>query len=163
MSTNNNLESTPARPAEYEVVAGPENYTGFSIGAIVTIVGSLIALASYPLMWWTVVDEPDAGITGFGSIKQPDAREIVFHSNKIHWAVLAGAIVLIIVAIARLLGKFNTEWVRGLAVAALAMVAGVVFAFIGTGEGFAVSTGVYVAVAGTVVALVGAALIYVKR
>ena len=150
--------TAPAAPQTEQ----PNEYTGFSYGAIALIVGSLIALAAYPLTWWVVTDDPEAGVTGFGQVKETATTMVTFESSKAHWGALAGAVVFLIIAGARLLGKYNHEWNRALIAGAIAMVVGAGFAYLG-GAGFSVSTGVYVVTLGAVVSLVGAVLVYLKR
>ncbi|GED96937.1 hypothetical protein [Gordonia crocea] len=144
-----------------QVESKPAVYQGFSIGAIVVLIGAVITLASYLLTWWEKADE-GVTVSGLGNVS-PHTYE--FHSGKLHWAALAGAIVLIIVAVARLIGKYTDEWQKATVFATAAALVGAGYAlFAPAGEGFSTTTGVYVVTAGAVIAAAGAALIaFAKR
>ncbi|MFT4201752.1 hypothetical protein [Gordonia sp. (in: high G+C Gram-positive bacteria)] len=142
----------------------PDDYRGFSIGAVVAIVGALITLAAYPMVWWVAKDDSDSWIKGIGTTHASPGSSIEFHSSKLHVAAGAGAVVLIIVAIARLIGKYDHEWNRATYVAGgVALVGALYSCFVPIGADFTTSTGVYVVLVGGILAAIGAALIAVAK
>ena len=142
----------------------PQNpYSGFSIGAIVALVGSVVTLAGYQLTWFYVGTDPDAKVSGFGSITNSDRTEVMFESTKIHWLALGTAVGLIIVGIARLLGNFTEQWKKIPLVLGPLGVASALFSLLTVDDGLKAGTGLFLTLAGTVIGLVGVLLIAVAK
>lgn len=133
-----------------------------TIGASLSLVGAVLVLIAYPLSWWKVTDGGDAQVTGFGQLRGADAQFYEFTAGYLHWAALAGAIVLLVVGLVGLLGRFTDVWARVTGVGAALVAVGAVFAYV-TAEGLTVTTGVFLVTAGAVIALAGTGLLMVRR
>ncbi|GAB17807.1 hypothetical protein GOEFS_039_00410 [Gordonia effusa NBRC 100432] len=128
-----------------------------------TIIGSILALASYPLVWYVAKIDDAATITGFGTTHSTDTLEVTYKSSKLHWAVAAAGIVLLIVGITRLIGKYTDAWKRPTLIVGAIGVAGAVASAVLVDGDFKLGTGVYLALVGAIVALAGGALIAVAK
>ncbi|MFW0791414.1 hypothetical protein [Gordonia sp. CPCC 205333] len=149
-------QGTPSVPAVAD-------YSGFSIGAVVTIVGSILALASYPLVWYVAKIDDAATITGFGTTHSTDTLEVTYQSSRLHWAVAAAGIVLLIVGFTRLIGKYSEAWKRPTLIVGAIGVAGAVASAVLVDGDFKLGIGVYLALVGTIVALAGGAIIALAK
>ncbi|NMO03862.1 hypothetical protein HH308_21855 [Gordonia sp. TBRC 11910] len=134
-------------------------FAGFSIGAVIALVGAILALASYPLVWYIAKDDNDATINGFGSTHSTASTEVTFESSKIHWAVLAAGIGMLIVVVARFIGRYSAEWVRPTFIIPVIGVAGAIVSAVFVDGAFKLGIGVYLAIVGSLLMLAGGVII----
>lgn len=137
------------------VQSGPANdgFGGFSIAAIGVIVGAVLSLASYPMVWYYITSDPSATVNGLGQVTVGNIYEVEFQSSKMHWAVGVTAAVLVGLAIWRLIGKFHAGLGRTAIVIAVIGALGGLFSTFVVADDFSADTGVYMALAGSLISL----------
>lgn len=135
--------------------------SGFSVGAVIAIVGALVVLASYFLTWYRVAADTTVTVNGWGQVSSPDYS---FESHRVHWLALAAAIGALVMGVMRLAGKYHDAWRRGAAAIILAALVGGGFAVGVVPTGADRGVGVVVLVIGALAIIVGAALVeFAKR
>lgn len=146
--------------AQRPAPAAENVYLGFSIGAVITAVGSLLALVAYPLVWWSSEDDASATITGFGSTS---TDRIVYESGKGHWLPLAAALVLLVLAGLRLAGRWQPTLNRAAVIIGVLGLLSALLAVFVVSEGFTPEIGAYLVLVGMIVALAGVVTIAVAK
>lgn len=137
------------------------NPTGFSIGAVLMIVGALAVLGSYLLTWYTVTADASITVSGLGQINSPDYR---LETNRLHWAAGAAALGALVIAIFRLLGRYGgAKWLPATIGVGLVGIFGTLFAVAVIPDGVERAGGLWVTLAGTIVMIVGLVLVSVAR
>ncbi|WP_026917573.1 hypothetical protein [Gordonia shandongensis] len=146
-------EQAPVQPEQ------DSGYTGFSIAAVGVIVGAVLTLVSYPLVWFYATADPDATVTGLGSVNSTDQVRIIFTSSRLHWLPGVVAVVLLVIAVLRLIGRYTAAFNKpSTIIGAVAVGASVLAAFL-VDEGFSAGIGAYLALVGSVVMLAAVAAV----
>ncbi|WOC11948.1 hypothetical protein [Gordonia sp. MP11Mi] len=138
-------------------------YTGFSIGAVATIVGAVLVLIGYPMVWFVAKLDEGATITGLGTTTSTSTFQVTAETGRLHWLAGIAMIVLIGLGVARLVGKYNENLKR---LTIILGVVGLLSAGISTltvGSDFKVGAGLYLALVGSIVALVGGIVMAVLK
>ncbi|WP_132992866.1 hypothetical protein [Gordonia zhaorongruii] len=153
-------QPAPVQPAGAQGRVGgtaeAENeYSGFSIGAVVAIVGAVLTLIAYPLEWFVVEADEGATINGLGQTTSTSTYEVVFEGSKLHWLAGAAAIGMIIAALARLIGKFDAKWEKLPIIFGGLAIVSAVLSIATIGDGFKAGIGLYLVVVGAVITLAG--------
>ncbi|MCF8607775.1 hypothetical protein L5I01_30915 [Gordonia sp. HY442] len=149
-----NHATQPVGESDYAPPA--DDYTGFSIGAVATIVGAVLVLISYPMVWFVAKLDDGATISGLGTTTSTPNFEVTVQTGRLHWVAGIAMIVLIGLGVARLLGKFGENLKR---VPVVLGVIGLLSAGISTlsvSDDFSIGAGLYLALVGSIIALVGA-------
>ncbi|MDR2279417.1 MAG: hypothetical protein LBE07_01035 [Gordonia sp. (in: high G+C Gram-positive bacteria)] len=151
-----NYSQQPVGQADYAPPAQTNEYTGFSVGAVVSIVGAVLVLISYPMVWMVAKADSGATVTGLGTKTSGEIYEITSASmGRLHWIAGIAMVVLIVVAVARLLGKFTDNMTRIPVIAGVFALLSAGFALLTVGSDFKAGSGLYLALVGAVVALAG--------
>ncbi len=152
-----NYTQQPVGANAYAPVSEPTNeFTGFSYGAVVAMLGAVLVLVSYPMVWLVAKADEGATVTGLGTKTSGSIYEITEVSmGRLHWLAGAAMIGLIVVAVMRLLGKFTENLKRAPIIFGVLALLSAGFAFISIGSDFKAGSGLYLALVGAVVALAG--------
>ena len=128
-------------------------YTGFSAGAVATLVGAVLVLVGYPMVWFVLRADEAATITGLGTTSTDD---VVFESSRLHWAAGCAALVLLVIAVVRLIGRYTVDWKRPTLIVGAVCLVGAVLSVLMISSDFRAGTGLYLSLAGAVIAVIGA-------
>ncbi|WP_336793984.1 MULTISPECIES: hypothetical protein [Gordonia] len=151
-----NYSQQPVGQADYTPPAQADEYTGFSIGAILSIVGAVLVLVSYPMVWMVAKADSGATVTGLGTKTSGEIYEITSASmGRLHWVAGIAMVVLIVIAVARLIGKFTDNMKRAPIIAGVFALLSAGFALLTIGSDFKAGSGLYLALVGAVIALAG--------
>ncbi|QRY62032.1 hypothetical protein JVX90_16755 [Gordonia sp. PDNC005] len=159
-----NYAQQPVGQADYTLPAQANEYTGFSVGAVVSIVGAVLVLISYPMVWMVAKADSGATVTGLGAKTSGEVYEITSASmGRLHWVAGIAMVVLIVVAVARLLGKFTDNMKRAPIIAGVFALLSAGFALLTIGNEFKAGSGLYLALVGAIVALAGGVVMGVLK
>ncbi|GEE00139.1 hypothetical protein nbrc107696_05850 [Gordonia spumicola] len=153
----NYAQQQPVGGPGYAPAAAPANeYTGFSIGAVVTMLGAVLVLASYPMVWAVAKLDSGATVTGFGTKTNGSIFQITEVSmGRLHWLAGVAMLGLIGVALARLMGKFSENLKRLPIIFGVLAILSAGFTYISLGSDFKAGSGLYLALVGAIIALAG--------
>lgn len=157
----------PVQPNPYQqgapAAAPVAEYSGFSIGAVATIVGAVLGLISYPLVWFVAKADEGATISGMGTTTSTSNFEVTAETGRLHWVAGIAMIVLIGLGVARLVGKFDENLKRVTIIAGVLGLLSAGFSMLTVGDDFKAGTGLYLAIVGAIIALVGGIVMAVVK
>lgn len=128
---------------------------GFSIGGLLLIVGGVIAIGSHFLTWYVFGRDSSITVNGLGQINSDD-YEIT--RGRIHWLLLGAGVLGIVVGIVRLLGYISAKWTPATIGAMVTSVLGSAVVLFMVPKQLELAPGIFVAIAGAVLVLIGAVL-----